>query len=192
MPSPSQTIIRRVALAAALVLSFALAAAGLAQSARTLGTIEGTLGGEPRTWYALDFGGQGDIESTASFTDFGFGMMVLSLVANPEQRFMVEGALSIDVTVMGGLDCPCVFDDAEVVWWSTSSMFSELFVSDEPGWARVTITRWEQRDEGVFVLEGEVEAELAFLAGITADPDGDRTLRLEATFRIDEVHEEAF
>ena len=186
------SIISRTVLAALFVLALGLAAAGLAQSARSLGTIEGTLGGEPRTWYALDFGGAGDVESTATVTDFGFGVLQISVVANPERRFMVEGALSIDLAVMGALDCPCVFDDADVVWWSSSSMFNELYVSDEPGWARVTIDRWEPVAEGVFALQGEVEAELVFLAGLGSEPDGERMLRLEATFAIDEVHEEAF
>jgi len=119
-------------------------------------------------------------------------MLQISLTANLEQRFMVEGSLMIDISVMGELDCPCVFDDADVVWWSSSSMCNELYVSDDPGWARVTITRWEQVGEGVFALDGDVEADLVFLEGIGSDPDADKTLRLEATIRIDEVHEEAF
>jgi len=182
----------RAATALVLTLVFALFAAALAQQTRTLGTIEGLLGGEERTWYALDYGGTGDVEPTATVTDFGFGMLQISLTANLEQRFMVEGSLMIDISVMGELDCPCVFDDADVVWWSSSSMFRELYVSDAPGRARVTVTRWEQVDEGVFALEGEIEAELVFLEGIGSEPDADRTLRLEATIRIDEVHEEAF
>lgn len=39
---------------------------------------------------------------------------------------------------------------------SSSSVFSDVYLSDEPGMARVTITRWEQVDDGVFALEGEV------------------------------------
>ncbi len=125
-------------------------------------------------------------------TDFGFGMLQISVTANPEQRCMVTGSSMIDMSVMGELDCPCVFDDADVVWWSSSSMFSELYVSDAPGLARVTVTRWEQVDEGVVALEGEIATELVFLEGIGSDPDADRMLRLEATIRIDEVYEEAF
>jgi hypothetical protein len=186
------TGIRRAATASAIALALALAAIALAQDTRTLGTIEGLLGGEERTWYALDYGGTGEVEPTATVTDYGFGMLQISVTANLEQRFMVTGSLMIDISVMGELDCPCVFDDADVVWWSSSSMFNELYVSDDPGWARVTITRWESVGEGVFALEGEVEAELVFLEGIASEPDADRTLRLEATIRIDEVYEEVF
>lgn len=185
-------IMRRAAAAAALLLALSLAGAALAQAPRSLGTIEGTLGGEARTWYALDFGEAGEVEPTATITDFGFGVVQVSIVANPEQRFMVSGALMIDISVFGTLECPCTFDDADVVWFSTSSMFGEIYVSDDPGWAVVTITRWEQVDEGVYALEGEIEAELAFLESIGTDPDAERTLRLDATIRIDEVIEEDF
>lgn len=177
-----------------LVLALVLALSGsvLAQSARVLGTIEGTLGGEPRTWYALDLAGPDGSDPTASVTDFGFGLLSISIVAKPEQRFMVEGAISIDITVMGALDCPCVFDDAEIVYWSSSSMFSDVYLSDEPGMARVTITRWEQVADGVFALEGEVEAELVYHEGVFAEADESRTLRLEASISIGEVPEETF
>ena len=185
--------LRHTAAAAATLLALTLAASVLAQGVRVLGTIDGTLGGEPRTWYALDYGLDADeAQPTATFSDFGFGFLSLSIVANPEQRFMVEGAISVDITAMAGLDCPCVFDDAEVVYWSGPSMFSDLYVSDEPGRARVTITRWEQVSDGVFALEGEVEAELVYREGIFAEPDGARTLRLEASIAIGEVPEEVF
>ena len=190
--STSPRIHRAATLGFALLLILAFTAVALAQSPRTIGTVEGNLDGEAWTWYALDFGGPGEVEPTAYFSDFGFGLLQISIVANPEQRFMVQGALSIDIAVMGGLDCPCVFDDAEVVWWSTSSMFNEVFVSDEPGWARVTITRWEPVGEGVYVLEGQVEAELVFIERLGSEPNADRVRRLDATFRIDELPEEIF
>jgi hypothetical protein len=184
---------RQTVSAFALLLSLALTSMALAQGVRVLGTIEGTLGGEPRTWYALDYGlGPEGPEPTATYSDFGFALLSISIVANPEQRFTVEGAISIDITAMAGLDCPCVFDDAAVVYWSGSSMFSDLYVSDDPGRARVTITRWEQVSDGVFALEGEVEAELVYLEGLAAEPDGGRTLRLEAVIALDEVPEEVF
>lgn len=173
-----------------LLLALVITASALAQQGtRVIGTVEGTLADEERTWYALDYG---EGEPTASVMDFGFGLLSISIVANPEQRFMVEGALSIDIGVMGALECPCVFEDADVTYWSSTSMFSDLYVSDEPGWARVTITRWEQLADGLYALEGEVEAELVYLAGITANPDGERRLQLEATITIDELPEEAF
>jgi hypothetical protein len=190
MTMPS--IRRQAAVVTALLFALAVSATALAQSARVIGTLQGTLGGEQRTWYALDFDGSGPTDATATYSDFGFGMVGISIVANPEQRFMVEGAISIDLMAMSGMDCPCVFDDADVGYWSGRSMFSELYVSDEPGWVRVTVTRWERVSEGVFTLEGEVEAELVFLEGLGSEPDGGRTLRLEAVFTIDEVLEEVF
>lgn len=150
------------------------------------GTVNAVVDGESRTWYTLLFQVDGGQQPTATFSDdFGANF---SIQAHPEKRFSVTGTLSLEFWAFEfPSDCPCVFPEATVMLWTTSSMFENVYQDDE---ATVTLTSIEPLGEDVFSIEGSFNAKLVFQASIYAEPDPSDTLELEGTFVIQRMSRE--
>jgi hypothetical protein len=186
---------RHLAWFVALAIAFALLVPtfALAQEARVVGTVDGLLGGEPRSWYFLDFDTEDGPQATAYYLDVmpGTGLFGLTFQAHAEPRFVTEGTLAIDLTLFGGLPsgCPCELDEVEVLYFSASSMFSEVYVSDEPGTASLTLTRFDEIEPGVFTVEGHFEALLHYLEDLGSPVDVGRPLAVSGSFVIERFAE---
>lgn len=179
---------RLAALTAALAL---LVSSAFAQVDR-IGTIDGTVDGVPTTWHLLALPTDEGPQSMVTHTELGPGFLLISLQAFAEERFMIEGTLTIDVTLVADpSSCPCVVDDADVLLFTSSSMFNQVYMSDEaPAYATVTITRFEPIREGVYALEGTVDAYLTFAESAFGERDESRAVRVEASFVTESVEDE--
>lgn len=178
--------------ALALALLLALAGAAWAQDAETVGTIEGTVNGEPMTWYLLAMDTPEGPQSTATWSSIMGVMYDLSLQAHPEPTFVIEDALSLNFSLMAlPSGCPCTYgpNEVEVLYWTTSSMFGDLHSSVDGGTAEATLTTFEEIEEGVYRLEGTFSAEMPYVEGIGAEPDTENVAVVEGAFTVERLPE---
>ncbi len=183
------------AVAAALVATVLLlavpAAPAYAQPFEEIGLIEGTIDGEPRTWYALSYrDDEGTVDGTAHYQIWFERMFDLEIQAHPEPRFAVEGTLSVRGSSWDGVpsDCPCVLNDPEVSYWSGSSMFDDVYMIDHDAPdVDVTLDLFEPVGDDAYRAEGSFRAVLFRYAGFLDEADLDDSLTVEGTFTIERV-----
>lgn len=166
-----------------ILLLFLVTFGSAAAQNEVTGTVEAVINGESRSWYTMLLKVAETGQPTATWSD-DFGA-TFSIQAHPEQRFSVEGTLSIEFWAFEFPgDCPCTFPEASVIFWSTSSMFENVYEDPE---ATVTITSIEPVGDGVFAVEGSFSATLVFQASLRDEPDPSDTLEVEGTFVIERM-----
>lgn len=179
--------------AAAAVVTLAGLGTAAAQF-EVIGTATGSLDGEARTWYFLGFEGDEGPDGTARLEAMEVGPVVfymLDLQGHAEERNLVAGTLSVTGTMWSGVEaCPCVFDESEVMYFSTSSMFEAVYQSLE---SEVVLESVELADGGPVSARGRFSAVLGLVANVVSDrePDPERTIQIAGEFVIDRVVYEA-
>lgn len=175
----------KTAVFALLLLALITLGSAAAQSVVT-GTVDAVVNGESRTWYTMLFRAEENGQPSATWSDdFGTNF---SIQAHPEQRFSVEGALSIEFWALEfPSNCPCTLPEASVLFWETSSMFENVYEDSD---ATVTLTSIEPLGDGVFAVEGTFSANLVFQAAMGEEPDPSNTLEIEGTFSIERMPRE--
>ena len=179
------------AFAAALLWLAAPASLAVAQEFDEIGVIEGTIDGEPRTWYALSYrDDDGTVDGTANYQIWFERMFDLDVQAHPEPRFAVEGTLSVRGSSWDGVpsDCPCPLNDPEVSYWSGSSMFADVYMIDHDApEASLTLDLFEPIGDDAYRAEGSFRAVLFRYAGFLEEPDRDDSITIEGSFTIERV-----
>lgn len=167
-------------LLAAMLLSVAAA------QFEAVGTITATLGDEERTWYPLEYQGESSaVLSTMSYSNRNIHS--LHIQGHVEETYAVEGVLSIDATFTSELeDCPCVLTSGDVMYFPTSSMFSDIYVSIS---MEVTIDSIEVVADGVATARGSFSALLGHVADLSSGegPDPEQTLEIAGEFVIERL-----
>jgi hypothetical protein len=184
-------VVHRMLLAAGLLTALTLPA--LAQDATVLGTIEGTVDGEPRSWVQIEVPGQDGPQPLSSWANSFMTVHDVTIQGFAEPRFLLQDALSISVVDSSGLptDCPCTYDEtaASVLYLSSGSMTEDLHMSDDGGSVRLTFDVFEPIGEGVYRVEGSFEATLPFRESPLASPDLERAIEVAGTFTVDRLPE---
>lgn len=178
-----------LAAAAALLVGMGVAHA---QEATVIGTIDATMNGEAGTWYLLEFATDEGPQPTATWTSIMGVMLDLSLQAHPEQRYAIENALSINLSLFSSPSgCPCTYgpDEVSVTFWPGSSMFENVHSSADGGTAEATITVFEEIAEGVYRLEGTFSAEMPLIPRLGQEPDMSRVAVIEGSFVVERLPE---
>ena len=134
-------------------------------------TLEGELDGETRQWHILERGGN----STAYYSSFGAGMQTLTIQGHAENRYAMQGTLSINLTVMNGN----LLGDPEVSYFPESRMFPSY--SSEDGSA--TLQNFSMKQQGDHIhVSGEVLGNLYRMEGIGQDTNYDDTISINVRF----------
>lgn len=169
----------------ALVIGFPSFAA--AQTTVT-GGVTATFDGEERTWYILEHQSDARSQSSANMMvmdTFSGPVYTVDIQAHPEERFSVEGALHISGMLDSIEGCPCALTLTDALYWTTSSMFNEVYQAVE---SEMTVETVEEVGEGVFRLTGSFSARLGFVeSAMQGDPDTGRTVTIAGTFVADRV-----
>ena len=158
-----------------------------AQDFEVTGTIQATLGGEERSWNTRGFETPDGYQATSSWSLISDIAASLALQGYTDDSFQVEEILSVEFASLGGFpnDCPCTFAHAEVGYWTTSSMFGDVYLTDE---GEVTLTSVEQLGEDTYRIEGTFRGTLTFEEDVVDDiSDPDNTLEVEGSFVIERL-----
>jgi|GEM_PF-655075 len=183
--------IRSTLFLALALLAVSLAQVALAQEWRRLGSVDASLDGEPQRWFLLEYTDEGVSDSMATFTEFAPGFVLVSLQAHEEERYTLQGTLTINMTLMGSFDaCPCPVDDVEMMYFTGTSMFSDVYLSEDVGTVSLTLTRFERLSDERIAIAGEFDATLVFAASVMGEPDPETTIRIVGTFETDELRQE--
>ena len=134
-------------------------------------TLEGELNGEIRQWHILESGGN----STANYSSLGAGMQTLTIQGHAENRYAMQGTLSINLTVMNGN----LLDDPEVSYFPESRMFP--IYSSEDGSTTLQNFTVQQQGENIHV-SGEVHGNLYRMEGIGQATNYDDTMSITVRF----------
>ncbi|MDZ7801155.1 MAG: hypothetical protein U5K81_10230 [Trueperaceae bacterium] len=168
------------------VLVFAMIA-GVALAQDVTGTITARMGGVERTWNTLGFDHPDGYQATASWSFLMDRFVSVSIQGHPGTSPQLEEALAIDVSTFDGFptDCPCRIQQADVMYWSTSSMFEDVYIGTD---AEVTFTVVEPLDDDTYRVEGSFSATLAYQArlGGPLDEGGD-VLAVDGTFTVESL-----
>ncbi len=134
-------------------------------------TLEGELNGEIRQWHILERGGN----STAYYSSLGAGMQTLTIQGHAENRYAMQGTLSINLTVMNGN----LLGDPEVSYFPESRMFPPYSSEDNS----VTLQNFsmQQQDNNIHV-SGEVHGNLYRMEGIGQATNYDDKVSINVRF----------
>lgn len=152
------------------------------------GTIEGAIDGEARTWYTLSFDSDQGPDGTAWLRYFGndyYTMVSLEIQAHDEPRYKTEGTLTLGGSLTQDLaDCPCTLGEPDIMYFSSASMFSDVYQSIE---AELIIESAVVLDDGAVRLSGTFTGLLGLVKEVMKgdDPDTERTISVEGTFTLD-------
>lgn len=167
--------IRTAPFATTLAASFALAAPALAMD--PIGTITGTLDGEPREWRTVSVPSEGT--TTANLQSFGPVTTVSIQGHDLDGGSIMRGVLSIDVGLMGP-DASAMRVD-ESVGYYPDGMSGPFWVAGQEGGA-VEIAFDTLALTGEQAATGTVTADLCRKEGMFDPADTNDCIRLEARF----------
>lgn len=172
------------------IVVFAAFLATAAAQFEVTGTIEGTIDGEARTWYALEYQSDEGTDGTAWLRDLGnevFTMMLVEVQAHDEPRYKIEGTLTLGGSLSRALDtCPCTLSEVEVLYFPTSSMFTDVYHSLQ---AELVVERAEPAHDGTVHITGTFTAELGLVEDVMqgTEPDPERAITVEGRFDLGRV-----
>lgn len=180
---------RRLAAAVIAGLAFLGASVATAQQFTVTGTVTGTLAGEERTWYALEYQSQAEegTDGTSWLRNMGFGPVTLlsfEVEAHTQQAYGIEGTLLLS-GMLGSLDCPCVADEVDIRYISTPSMLEDVYAMLE---GELVVATLEMSDDGTYRVTGTFRALLGHVEDLRTDePDPEQTIEVAGEFALDRV-----
>lgn len=180
---------RRLAAAVIAGLAFLGASVATAQQFTVTGTVTGTLAGEERTWYALEYQSQAEegADGTSWLRNMGFGPVTLlsfEVEAHAQQAYGIEGTLLLS-GMLGSLDCPCVADEVDIRYISTPSMLEDVYAMLE---GELVVATLEMSDDGTYRVTGTFRALLGHVEDLRTDePDPEQTIEVAGEFALDRV-----
>ncbi|MFO7544877.1 MAG: hypothetical protein R6W77_05220 [Trueperaceae bacterium] len=157
-----------------------------AQTVTVNGTIDATIDGEARRWttlYVTDV--EDGPQSTAAFHRTFMNLVDMTVQGHvTEGSFQVAGALAVTAMLMNGVPtgCPCPVPDPEILWFSGTSMFEDVYQSVE---AEVVLDVVEPVGENAWRVHGTFRGVLAYLESVYVEPDESQTVTIEGTFAVD-------
>lgn len=141
-------------------------------------SVTGTLDGDEREWHVVTHS-EG---STANFSEIAPGMYTVTIQAHREQRYALEGTLSIDFMVMNGQPM-----NASLMYLPEDNMIPHYGTEGET--ASVQFDTLEIDGETAR-LKGSVETTLLYLASIAEGHDPDDTLDVAVNFDVEAIRQE--
>lgn len=163
---------------AALALLFATASA---QDATVTGTLDGRVGDAPKTWYALQFDVEGELQDTVEVEDYGFQVDV-TIQAHVEPRFYMREALVISADFASLADCPCSPNFLEVFYLAEGSMFSNVYKAEA---GSLIVESATPLGDGRVRLVGTFAFDAAFHADAFGEGDPDDVVTIAGTFDVE-------
>ncbi len=158
-----------------------LVATASAQEATITGTIEGSVGDAPKTWYALQFDVEGDLQDTVEVMDYGFQVDV-TIQAHVEPRFLMREALVISAGFATLADCPCPATYVEVFFLGEGSMFSNVYKAEA---GTLVVESATPAGDGRTRLVGSFAFEAPFHADAFGEGDPDDVVTIAGTFDVE-------
>src|SRR5690606_40723451 len=110
--------------------------------------------GEERTWHLLEHQSSARTQTSSSMgaiETFRGRTYSLNLQGQAEERFGVEGSLALSGMLESLDDCPCGLDLTDLIYFTSSSMFSAIYKAIE---SEVSVETIERIDEGVYSVSG--------------------------------------
>ena len=170
---------------ALLVLILVALASQFAAAQGVTGTLAGTVDGEEREWVTFVLDTEEGPRSSASWNLLMDRIFTLSIQGHSEPRFEVEGAIALSITEFSiPSDCPCSFDNAEIFYWTSSSMLSDVYTS---AGNTLTLTTFERLNDATFSARGTFAGTLMYQASPTSEPDAERTIEVQGTFDVQQI-----
>lgn len=163
---------------AALALLFATASA---QDATITGTLEGRVGDAAKTWYALQFDVEGELQDTVEIEDYGFQVDVV-IQAHVEPRFLMREALVISAGFGSLTGCPCTADFLEVFYLGEGSMFSNVYKTEA---GSLIVESATPLGDGRMRLVGTFAFDASFHADAFGEGDPDDVVAIAGTFDVE-------
>ncbi len=163
---------------AALALLFATASA---QDATITGTLEGRVGDAAKTWYALQFDVEGELQDTVEIEDYGFQVDVV-IQAHVEPRFLMREALVISAGFGSLTGCPCTANAVEVFFLGEGSMFSNVYKTEA---GSLIVESATPLGDGRMRLVGTFAFDASFHADAFGEGDPDDVLAIAGTFDVE-------
>ena len=164
-----------------LALLLLTVATASAQDAVVTGTVEGRVGDAAKTWYALQFAVEGELQDTVEIQDYGFQVDV-TIQAHVEPRFYMGEALVISASFPALTGCPCSADVVEVFYLAEGSMFSNVYRAEEGTLVVATAT---PMGDGRMRLVGSFEFEASFHADAFGAGDPNDLVALTGSFDVE-------
>ena len=158
-----------------------LVATASAQDATITGTVEGRVGEVPKTWYALQFAVEGELQDTVEIQDYGFQVDV-TIQAHVEPRFFMREALLISAGFASLGACPCTADYVEVFFLGEGSMFSNVYKAEA---GSLVVASATPLGDGRMRLVGSFEFAAAFHADAFGEGDPDDVVTITGTFDVE-------
>lgn len=154
------------------------------------GTVEGTVDGDARTWYTLEYASDQGADGTAWLRNLGndmFTMMMVEIQAHDEPRYKTEGTLSLGGSLTQAFgDCPCTLSEVQILYFSSSSMFTDVYQSIQ---AEMIVESAQPADDGTIHLTGTFSARLGLVEDAMqgTEPDPERAIDVAGSFDLGRV-----
>ena len=163
---------------AALVL---LVATASAQQGTIIGTVEGRVGDATKTWYALQFDVEGELQDTVYVEDYGFQTSV-EITAHVEPRFLMREALMIQAVFGSLTGCPCTASSVEVYFIGEGSLFSNVYKAEA---GSLIVESATPVGDGRMRLVGSFEVVASFHADLYGEGDPNDVVAIAGTFDVE-------
>lgn len=134
--------------------------------------VSGSVDGEARQWHVL----QGDDGKTVSFSEFSPGFHTITIQAHRNNRYEVEGSVSITFSLMDG-----ELSDGQAMYFPEARMTPHF--TDENAHEGLVLERVEL-DGGHTRLVGRYEGELAYRGSMFSEADETNTISLAVEFDV--------
>ena len=176
-----------IALLSLFVLTSSFAVAQNVAAAETTGTITGTLNGEEFAWRTVLFDTPEGEQNTASYNRISMGPFTLfdfSLQGHFEDKFS-EQAIVLGFAVFNEDDllaCPCTFDEGEAMYFTTSSMFGQVYVAD----GTLILETVEKLNDDTYAMTGTFVGEGVFMES-AGQVDEENIMEFNINFSIERV-----
>ena len=172
-------------LRASLALVVVVLVLGRASAQEVTGTLTGTVDGEEANWVTFILDTDEGPHSSATWNLLMDRIFTLSIQGHRGARFHVEGAIAVSIAEPSiPSECPCSFDNAEIFYWTSSSMLSDVYTSAGNS---LTLTSLERLDDGTFSAQGTFSGTLMYQASPTSEPDAERTIEVEGAFDVQQI-----
>ena len=158
--------------------------------APTSGTMTGTVNGEETEWRTVVLTTPDGEQNTASFTRMEMGPLTLFdfTLQGHQGNDYVKHALALSFGVFDEADladCPCTIGDATATYWTTDSMFGQLYA----GPVSLVIEAATKHADDHYSLEGTFAGSLVYMES-AGNVDEDDLLEVDVSFGIERVDAE--
>jgi hypothetical protein len=173
-----------------LVVLLVGSGATFAQTLKPVGTITGTVDGEPFELVVSEGEMEGVIVSNAYWNSWMTDVLDVTIIgqSRPSLFSFTPGAMLIDFTLTGlAGPCPCEVTSTSLFYSPEGGFTSNVYDDLE---ATATVGSIEELEPGVYRITGTFSGVLGLKVGIMDRPDPERTVTIEGSFTVERLAEE--